>query len=366
MLEVGSAPSPADEPTAPEASVPSEAEISTEAEVSEFPGQAPADTGSEEYNIWVDDMRNWLYGVSHGSVVWADNKFVDESKQDRIPTPPSRFRIGILSSIELKPEGKVKFAPDADFSADVEVPNLEERLKLFITTRDPTALPGTDAFDQDNDIRVGASRGFFTNWRTSVGVKAKWPPEVFADVKWAPSYKLGEHWDVFPEIKGFWTTEDKFGGSLSTTVGRWKNRWLLRQSLSGKITQDEAEKDEERAMDPDDYRFGVDGGGVRWQSSTTLGYVTELLNERDYGRLVNGEDVAKGYGIRGNVSGNQQNSYEARVTLFLKRPLYKDYLFYIISPEVIWQEEESWNEEWVLRMGIDMLLWGDDTIRASP
>jgi hypothetical protein len=331
----------------------------------EQPAAVPESAPVEE-DIWVDALRNKLYGWSHGSVVWADSKFVDEEQQNVVPTPPSRFRIGLISSIELKPEGEIKFAPDADFSADVEVPNLEERLKLFITTRDPNALPGTDAFNQDNDIRVGASRGFFDNWRTSAGVKAKWPPEVFADLKWAPRYKLGGHWDLFPEIKTFWTTEDKFGGSVSTTVGRWKDRWLFRQSLSGKITQDEAETDDERALDPEDDWFGVDGGGVRWQSSTTIGYVTELLNERDYGRLVNGEDVAKGYGVRGNVSGNQENSYEAKVTLFLKRPLYKDYLFYIISPEVIWREEESWDEEWVLRFAVDMLLWGDDTTREAP
>lgn len=340
-------------------------EVSEEVVPEPKPAAKPG-TEVEGDEIWLDRVRNKLYGWSHGSVVWADNKFVDETKQEVIPTPPSRFRIGLIAGVELKPEGDIKFAPDADFGADVDVPNLEERMKLFITTRDPNALPGTDVFDQDNDLRVGGSRDFFENWRTSAGVKAKWPPEVFVDTKWTPRYKLGPHWSLFPEAKVFWNTDDKFGGSTSVTVGRWKNRWLLRQSLSGKITQNDAEEDDKRSTNPDNVQFGKDGGGVRWQSNTMFGYVTELLTERDYGRMVNGEDVAKGYGIRGNIFGNQVDSTQAKVTLFIKRPLYKDFMFYVISPEVVWKQEESWDEEWVLRVGVDMLLWGDETYRAAP
>jgi hypothetical protein len=358
-------------PTEQTETVPKDSQtVSTEAtapeEKTEYPGSAPQDVDSVEYKMWVDDMRDWLYGISHGTVEWADTRFVDENQQEVVPTPPSRFRIGILSSIELKPEGDIKFAPDADFAADVELPNLEERLKLFITTRDPTALTGTDAFDQDNDIRVGASRGFGKNIDTSVGVKAKWLPEVFAFVKWNPKYDVGPHWDLFPEWKVFWESEDKLGGQLALTAGRWNGNFLFRQSMSGKVTQNDADEDEEVSQDPDSFEFGEDGKGVRWQSTTTFGYVTELLAEEDYGRLVNGEDVAKGYGIRGQIQGNAASSLQAKATLFLKRPLYKDFLFYIISPEVIWNEEDSWDEEFVLRVGLDLLLWGDETYRAAP
>ena len=135
---------------------------------------------------------------------------------------------------------------------------------------------------------------------------------------------------------------------------------IFRQSFSGKITQNDMEEDDDRAADPEDVQFEEDGGGVRWQSTTIIGHVSQLLTEQDYGRHVSGEDVARGIGIRGQVSGNEVNTVKATTTLFYKRPIYKDFLYLIIAPEVIWSEEESWDEEFVMKVGIDLLLWGDD------
>ncbi len=314
---------------------------------------------------WLDHTRNWLYDTSHGAVVWLDNKWADEQRQDVVETPPSRFLLGVQASVELKSEGTIDFSPVVDFDTDVELPNLEERLKLFITTRDPTELDGATSFEEDSALRVGASKGFLENWKASAGIKTKWLPEIFTFVEWGPRYGDLEGWSTYPKLKFFWESEDKFGTSTSLVFNRWRNRMLFRQTFSGKITQDEVDSDESKAMNPDSPQFGDDGGGVRWLASTTLGYVPHLLDERDYGRRVGGKDVARGSGIRGQIRGNAVKSLEAKVTLFHKRPIYKDFLYLVLAPEVVWDEEEAWKEEYVFNIGVEMLLWGDDPILGN-
>lgn len=312
---------------------------------------------------WIDSTHDWLYGKSQGTVVWLDTSLLDEENQEVVPTPPSRFRIGIFAQTDLSPDGKIAFKPVADFDTDVDLPNLESRLKLFITTRDPTALPGEDAFESDNSLRVGASRSMFENWKTTVGIKTKWPPELFSYVEWAPHYKLNDVWDFNPKTRAFWENEDGFGALGSLMLGRWNKRFLFRQSASVKWSQSFNDEDEERAADPENVQFGQDGGGYRWDSTTIFGYVTHLLNERDYGRQVGAKDIASGVGLKARISGNEVETLKAQLTLLSKGPLYKDYLYWIIAPEVIWDDEVNWNEEWVLKVGFEMLLWGDDTLR---
>jgi len=344
---------------APEEAAGEEADTAAAEQAAE--ADTTAEAGEESVN-WVDHTRNWLYDKSHGAVIWLDTKFVDEENQNVVETPPSRFRIGLQAQAELRPEGSIEFSPVVDFDTDVDLPNLEERLKLFITTRDPVELEGATSFEEDNSLRVGASKGFLENWNASAGVKTKWLPEIFTFVQWNPRYGQLDGWTTYPNIKLFWESEDRLGASTALVFNRWRNRLLFRQTFSGKITKDDLESDDKKADDPESPQFGDDGGGVRWLASTTLGYVPHLLDERDYGRRVGGKDVARGVGIRGQIRGNAVKSLEAKVTLFHKRPIYKDFLFLVLAPEVVWDEEESWKEEYILNVGVEMLVWGDDPI----
>jgi hypothetical protein len=326
-------------------------------------GAEDGDTTPVDLNRnWIDATHDWIYGKSQGTVEWLDTSLLDEN-QERVPTPPSRFRLGLFTQLELKPEGTTKFAPVADFDIDVDLPNLERRLKLFISTKDPTAVPGDDVLDSESALRVGASRSFFKNWKTSVGIKTKWLPEPFAYVQWSPEYQLGAKWTMVPQIRPFWESEDGFGGITSLVFNRWNRRMIFRQSFSLKWSQKLEKEDGDRAADEENPQFGDDGNGYRWDSTSILGYVPLLLNERDYGRRVGGSDVAKGSGVKARVSGNEIETLEARLTLFNKGPVYKDFLHYILGPEVIWKDDADWKEEYVFKVGFEMLLWGDDPYR---
>ena len=126
-----------------------------------------------------------------------------------------------------------------------------------------------------------------------------------------------------------------------------------------KWSQKNYEEDRDRAENPDHVQFGDDGQGWRWESSTMYGLVTKLLDERDYGRRVNGDDVADAYAIRALFKGNITEMTEARLAFFRKGGLYKDFLYYIIGPEVVWEDQYDWDEAYVLKLGVEMLFWGD-------
>ncbi len=318
----------------------------------------------ELQRIWVDGLRDWLYDKSHGTVENIDQRFVPEGEEPQV-VPPSRFRIGVTNEIELKADGKVEWAPILDFKTEVAFPNIERSLKLFVTTQDNTALPGDDAVESDSSLKVGATRSFTEFFDVSAGVKARWTPEVFAHIQWSEKYQVGPWWKAYPRARIFWENDEKFGGILSFVGDRWKNRFVFRNTGSIKWSQKEQEDDERKANDEENVQFGDDGNGVRWQVNTSFAYVTKLLDERDYGRRVNGSDLAAGQGVRVQFRGNAAEYLETKVTLFWKRPLYKDYLYYIVAPEADWADENDFDTEYTLKLGLEMLVWGDKPI-LSP
>jgi len=314
-------------------------------------------------HTWIDSSHSWLYNNSQDAITWFDGLFVAEGEK-KIKTPKSRFRLGLYSEFNLESDRDFKLSPIIDLSTDVELPNLERRLKLFITTRDPTALPDEDTAEANNELRVGASRDFFKNWRTSVGVKARWPPEPYANVSWSRVYKLPNWWRIYPKIKPFWDTNRGFGGLTSLVVDTWSNRWLFRQTGSIKWDQKNYEDDKDSANDPTSTQFGENGEGYRWSVSSVVGFVPLLLDEENYGRRVSGSDIADGWGVRGRIDGNIAQTLSYDITFFRKGPLYKDYIFYVISPEVQWEQSNNWKAEYTVQIGVEILMWGQKTTRT--
>tara|TARA_R100000027_G_scaffold61554_3_gene52972 strand:+ start:3011 stop:4309 length:1299 start_codon:yes stop_codon:yes gene_type:complete len=335
----------------------------TPADSSEVSGAEPSDLSPviTTDQTWIDESHSWLYNESQEMIEWFDGLFAPDGT-DPLKTPPSRFRLGLFAEFNLDEDKDFKLSPVIDIKTDIHLPNLERRLKLFISTRDPTALPDENIADANNELRVGATRDFFKNWNTSIGVKARWPPEAFANVEWAPTYKLPRMWTLYPKVKPFWDSEKGFGGMGSMIADKWSKRWLFRQVVSGKWDQKSYDDDKNDANDPDNYQYGQDGEGYRWSLSSVIGFVPALLDERDYGRRVGGADVADGWGLRGRIDGNLAQTLQYDLTLFRKGPLYKDFVFYVIAPEVSWERSANWKAEYSVQIGFEVLLWGDRTI----
>jgi len=118
--------------------------------------ESPSPEDSDRKN-WIDHTHNWLYEKGHGSVVWVDDKFVPEG-QEPLKVPPSRFRLGLYGDFDFGAADSFELQPVIDLGTDIKFPNLERRLRLFVTTRDPSALPGESTTDSNNDLRVGSAR----------------------------------------------------------------------------------------------------------------------------------------------------------------------------------------------------------------
>jgi hypothetical protein len=80
---------------------------------------------------------------------------------------------------------------------------------------------------------------------------------------------------------------------------------------------------------------------------------------------VSGSDIADGWGLRGRVDGDIAQVLSYDLTLFRKGPLYKDYVFYVIAPEIQWKQSNGWKSEYTIQIGVEVLLWGEKTVRSS-
>lgn len=321
-----------------------------------------ADTNEQPDYNWIDHTHDWIYDKAHGGTVWFDKQFVPEG-EEALKVPPSRFRLGLFSEFEVGAGESFSLQPVVDFSTDIHLPNLERRLRLFISTEDPSALPGETPVDSNNEVRVGAARQFFKNWDTSIGVKARWPPEAFANLQWSRKYSAGDHWSLYPKGKLFWDNEQGIGFLTSLVADYWLDRWLFRNSLSGKWNKKKEEDDYDNSIDPDSYLFGQDGKGYRWAATSLVAYVPALLDEKNYGRRISGGDVADGWGIQGRVRGDAVQTLSYEVTFLRKGPLYKEYLYYVIGPQVSWEKKYDWKPEYKIEIGVEMLIWGDNPLR---
>ncbi len=315
-------------------------------------------------HLWVDHSHSWIYDESQQLIEWFDGLFVPEGKEP-LKTPPAQFRLGLFTEFNLEADRDFKLVPVVDFATHIHLPNLERRLRLFISTEDPTALPDEDPSEANSELRLGASRDFFKNWSTSVGVKARWPPEAFANVAWSRTYSATHNWLLYPNVKPFWDNERGFGGMTSLVADHWEKRWLFRQTLSAKWDQKNRRQDRENAEDPTSTQFGEDGEGYRWSVSALIGYIPLLLDESNYGHRIGTRDVADGWGLRARIDGNLVQTLGYDLTLFRKGPLYKDFVFYVIAPEVQWQQSNGWKSEYTIQIGVEILLWGRQTIRSN-
>ena len=69
--------------------------------------------------------------------------------------------------------------------------------------------------------------------------------------------------------------------------------------------------------------------------------------------------ASDGWGVRGRLEGDGAQTLTYELSLLRKGPLYKDYLYYVITPKVKWDRQYDWDAEYKIEIGIEMLIWGD-------
>ncbi len=303
---------------------------------------------TEGFGEKIDWIHYKLYEIAQAQVERFDSLFKPPPGEQSI-AEPSRFRVGLYGEGKIREYRDTEVDPVADFDAEIDLPKLKRKIKLIITTTDPTTIPGRSFIEQqDKSLRTSIVRQWLPEFSTAAGVRLRWKPEIFAYALWTYDWKAG-NWRIYPQQKIYWENEKGFGEISTMVLDHWTGRWNTRFSSSIKWSRQDRDVDQ---------KTGRQDGGFRWSEVFLLEFVKELLDESQLGRKISGDDIARGWGLRVSAFGGFHFSDEYRAGIFYRRPLRSKWVYAFAGPEIKWRNDNDWAREWTLKCGIEMLFWG--------
>jgi hypothetical protein len=288
----------------------------------------------------LDTVHDRTYTTLNGHTRRFDQKFAADPKE-ALATPDSRFRAAFFTTgIKRGSDYSVKIDPDID--ADIDLPNLEKRLKLFLQSSDLGELPGRDPEERKNNVQAGLRHiAKSIHVESDVGVKGRIPPRGFAKIEWKPNW-FWEDWMLYPRQRVFYETDDGFGELSSLNV----SRWLWKQTFLKSVTAG---------------RWTETSEGLEWEQSLIAGYVWSYLEEKHEGKVVDDRQTAQGISLRASAFGHKSADWltdRYRVTVTYRRPLHKKWIYLELATGVEWEDKYDWEATPMARVGLDCLFWG--------
>ena len=297
----------------------------------------------------IDWIHANLYKTAEDQVERIDSWFNPPQGEPRIVVELSRFRVGLFGEVKIKKDEGLDAKQVVDFDTDLELPNMKRRMKIIITTIDPTTLLGKYITEQqDKSLRTAVVGQLTPNVSTAIGIRIRWKPELFANAVWSDTWKTA-NWQLYPQQRFYWESGSGIGEISTLVFDHWINRWSTRFSTS--IKWSEQDRDADHQAERKDV-------GFRWSEVFIFDHAKELLDETQLGRVVYGYDVARGWGIRLAAFGGFHLIDEYQAGIFYRRPLRKKWMYLFVSPEINWKNANNWNREWTIKCGIEMLFWG--------
>ncbi|MEX2605893.1 MAG: hypothetical protein WD708_00980 [Kiritimatiellia bacterium] len=292
-------------------------------------------------SVWMDQSQEWINEALYKRVVWLDSMFYNYGDDLSVRKDPrSRFRLKVFSVMD--PENLEGSSVDAKASASVRLPGLKNRFRLILDSDGLNTFPGSQPDEAEGANRLSLRR--VGSWLdTDVGAKVRTPPVAFARLSARHNLFTGPvEWHFNQRF--YYETGEGFGMLPSLAQHCWLHkRWML-----GHVSS---------------LRWSESTTGVEWQDSFTLLRVLQVLEDKDHGTFIGNSDISHGAGIRLGANGQDEGSHEMsryQLALVYRRPLFKrDYLYLEISPEVQWKQDNDWNPDYNLRVGLDMLFWRD-------
>jgi hypothetical protein len=303
--------------------------------------QASADA-ADTLGEYLDAGHDWLYRRLQHWIEDVDLRFA-EAEEAPIVVPLSPLRIGFDSEFVHR-QGGLQLVATPDLEATVRLPNLERRLKVFITNGDLQESPSDPTLDR-NPIRAGLRFVPLAHLDLELGARAKVWPSVFAALRWTPEFTVGGV-RVYPFAKTYAESGLGLGASGGITLERWSDRWVVRSASY--------------------VNWVHNTGATDWTQTFIMGYARAVIQERRYDRLATGHDLACGAVARLSVSGNRVSRtslYEASV--LMKRPLHGGWLYGYVEPVVRWDRDFNWHPDIGVRIGFDALFWGLASLPAE-
>lgn len=282
----------------------------------------------------LDRGHDWLYVNAQEFVENTDRRFAPPDAE-LLPVPATPLRLAVVTETINRPDG-AKFELNLNLDVTLKLPNLERRLRIFITNDDVAESP--DRAGERGNLRAGVRFNPASNFDFDIGVRGDLPPIAFASLRWTKFYPVGR-WDIYPFGKLFAETEEGLGASTGLTFDRRLGETLIgRASSFAQWRKDTAE--------------------IEWTQILLLAHADELLVPERYGRILRNQDLARGYGLQLLATGERRNRvefYEASV--FYRRPLRHRWLYLYVEPLVRWDRRYAWNADPGIRIGLEALLW---------
>ncbi len=294
----------------------------------------PAATPSDAPKARVDVWHDWLYDKVQSWSLALDHSFVKDGETPE-PTPSSPFRISLDAEAVHHENGfSYKARPDIDLL--LQLPNLEKRLKIFITSDDVTEAP-SQVDDRDRKVRAGGRLALSDYLNFDVGVRVDLPPVAFTAIRWQRQVGVGG-WDIEPFAKLYLETKNGFGAAGGITFDRWMNRFLLRSSSYANWRHDTDE--------------------TRWTQTLMFAHAREILRFGRYGSIVRGTDLVRAVGIQALASGDTSDHVDTyELSVFAKMPTSRNWLYWNVTPLLRWERKYDWHPDPGIRAGVDILFW---------
>jgi hypothetical protein len=277
-----------------------------------------------------DEVFTWVQGV----VEATDHLFASQKKELK-PVPAAPFRLGMFLESLDRSDG-LDLHLDVNLDIALRLPNIEDRLRLFVTSSELDESP-RDA-RSDSSLRAGVRYPFLKVFNFDLGVKLDLPPVAFASIRWAGHHELGR-WDFYPLIKLFAESDEGLGYVTAATFDRWAGRHLFRSSSFAKWSSDRDQ--------------------IEWTQTLVYAQANQLIVPDRYGSYLRANDIGHGWGVRLLASGGKEtrNADYLEAGVFYRRPTSTRWLFWSVEPLMRWDREYNWSPDAGIRLGFDMLFW---------
>jgi len=287
----------------------------------------------------LDGFHDDVYVWTQGMVEKTDRRFIDEGDPPK-PVPAAPFRIGMVGEWVQREDGP-DLALDSTFDIALRLPNLEERLRIFVSSGNLDESPRDRR--ETEGLRAGLRYELLRYFDFDVGIRLDIPPVLFSSIKWSREFALGS-WDFYPFAKLFAETKESVGWAGAVTFDRWSGRNLLRTSTNAK--------------------WRADTTRTQWSETVIVARANELIVPDRYGSFPLANDIGRGWGVRllaGGDTSKTVDRYESGVFYRQRTPI--QWLYWSVEPIVRWDRKYDWNADPGIRIGFEALFW--DLARAG-
>lgn len=284
---------------------------------------------TEDMDLWHERAFRWLDNSVRTLDLWGARKDGDYSPEI------STFALTGLARVGGRGDDG-NFEAKARFGADLALPGLQQRLHIFVDNLGRDELPGADQMKRDDNVRVGVHAIHDSIWADHVDVGGglrlrHGKPVGYVDIDWDWSTPLAGGKLTFVP-RGVWYTDDGFGEDAAFSWIRrsadGRTAWRLVSAETAKETSSGLQLEETVQM-------GLFGSrkGHGWVFRASL--FPHLLDE--------------GHTFIDDVV----------LAATWRAALYRRWIFYTLTPQFDFAEEDRHHLHPSLTIGIEILFGGE-------